>query len=215
VQFEERWSKIPPPQEEQHPLMGETPELVTARTYSSSHTAYEDAVIVNAACQEFIKRKLPGRARPDFGLLTLVNNIYLASHAKTNPWALAVIPHASIYGLKTLLEKRDELREQINRNMNRGRQGESPFLVAFHMQKVIDCFLRYYGWEPGPFLSAEAASRGYESASFIISVRSHLQPSSGDGWEQTSEINAALEWVLGALFKYWDEIGLDRPRFLS
>lgn len=117
--------------------------------------------------------------------------------------------------LKILLEKREDLLERLNKCMNQGRHGESPVLVVQHMQGVIDCFLNTYGWESGSILSAEAINRGYEGHPFGIVVNAFVASRPGEGWESKSEIEVALAWVLWALFKYAEQIGLDKPRFLS
>jgi hypothetical protein len=183
--------------------------------YSDEHSAYDDCIVVNAADQEYKTRVLPGKPKPDFGLFKLAIDIYDASHAKSNYWALAGIPYASINMLKILLEKREDLLKKLNKCMNQGRHGESPVVVVHHMQGVIDCFLNYYAWESGSILRAEAINRGYESHPFGIVVNTYVAPSPGDGWENKSEIDVALAWVLSALFKYAEQIGLDKPRFLS
>ncbi len=194
---------------------GGTTTNVHVFAYSDDHYAYDDCIVVNAAVQVYQARILPGKPKPDFGLFKLATDIYNASYSKSNYWAMVGIPYASIHMLKILFEKREDLLEQLNKCMNQGRHGESPILVVHHMQGVIDCFLNYYAWESGSILKAEAINRGYEGHPFGVVVNAFVAPPRGDGWENKSEIEVALAWVLSALFKYAEQIGLDKPRFLS
>jgi hypothetical protein len=210
----ERWANLSIPTEEMNTDSG-TRTAMPVFAYVDRQSAYDDCIVVNAANQEFQVRVLPGKPKPDFGLFKLVCDIYNGSHAKSNYWAFAGIPYASIHMLKVLFEKREDLLERLNQRMNQGRHGESPLLVVQHMQNVIDCFLNYYAWESGSILSAEAINRGYEGHPFGVVVNALVAPHPGDGWENKSEVDVALAWVLSALFKYAEQIGLDKPRFLS
>jgi hypothetical protein len=210
----ERWVNLSAPTRETD-TDGGTRTGVPVFAYGDKQSAYDDCIVVNAANQEFQVRVFPGKPKPDFGIFKLACDIYKASHATSNYWAFAGIPYASIHMLKILFEKREDLLERLNNCMNQGRHGESPLLVVQHMQNVIDCFLNYYAWESGSILSAEAINRGYEGHSFGVVVNALVAPNPGDGWENKSEVNVALAWVLSALFKYAEQIGLDKPRFLS
>lgn len=210
----DRWANLSVPSGESGSDTG-TRTGVPVFAYSDSQSAYDDCIVVNAANQEYQARVFPGTPKPDFGLFKLACDIYSASHSKSNYWAMAGIPYASIHMLKILFEKREDLLERLNKCMNQGRHGESPVLVVQHMQGVIDCFLNTYGWESGSILSAEAINRGYEGHPFGVVVNAFVAARPGEGWESKSEIEVALAWVLWALFKYAEQIGLDIPRFLS
>jgi hypothetical protein len=210
----DRWENLSVPTGESGTEAG-SKSNVPVFAYSDRHSAYDDCIVLNAADQEFQARVFPSKPKPDFGLFKMAIDIYNASHSKSNYWAQAGIPHASIHMLKILLEKREDLLEKLNKWMNQGRHGESPVLVVQHMQGVIDCFLNYYAWESGNILRAEAVNRGYEGHPFGVVVNALVAPHPGDGWENKSEVDIALAWVLSALFKYAEQIGLDKPRFLS
>jgi hypothetical protein len=210
----ERWVNLSVPTRETD-TGGGTRTGVPVFAYGDEQSAYDDCIVVNAANQEYQARVFPGKPEPDFGIFKLACDIYKASHATSNYWAFAGIPYASIHMLKVLFEKREDLLERLNNCMNQGRHGESPLLVVQHMQNVIDSFLNYYAWESGSILSAEAINRGYEGHPFGVVVNAYVAPHPGDGWENKSEVNVALAWVLSALFKYAEQIGLDKPRFLS
>jgi hypothetical protein len=210
----DRWVNLSVPLLESDASDGAS-NAVPVFAYNDGHSAYDDCIVVNAANQEYQANVFPGKPKPDFGLFKLACDIYNASFSKSNYWAMAGIPYASIHMLKILFEKRVDLLERLNKCMNQGRHGESPVLVVQHMQGVIDCFLNFYAWESGNILKAEAVNRGYEGHPFGVVVNAFVAPHPGDGWENKSEIDVALAWVLSALFKYAEQIGLDKPRFLS
>ncbi len=185
--------------------------------YDQTHSAYDDVIVVNAAAQDYKANILSTKPSPDFGVFTLVYDIYNASHSAENYLAFGAIPHTSIHMLRVLMEKRADLVEKLNRGMNCGRKSEGQALVVYHMQGVIDTFLNYYQWESGEVLRAEAVANNREwngIGPFGILVKARVAPSPGDVWGNSSEIDVALAWVLWALFKYSEQIGLDRPKFL-
>ena len=210
----ERWANLSVPTQETS-YAGGTGTALPVFAYSDEQSAYDDCIVVNAAGQAYQANVFPEKPEPDFGLFKLACDIYNASFAKSNYWAHAGIPYTSIHMLKVLLEKREDLLEKLNQCMNQGRHGESPLLVVQHMQGVIDCFLNYYAWESDSILRAEAINRGNEGQPFGVVVNAFVAPQPGDGWENNSEVGIALAWVLLALFKYSEQIGLDKPRFLS
>ena len=79
------------------------------------------------------------------------------------------------------------------------------------MQRVIDTFLAYYGWKSNVYLSAKAVLAEGAAEPFQISV-STIGFFLGDVDESRRKTDA-LEWVLTALFRYAEDLGLGRPRF--
>jgi hypothetical protein len=106
----ERWVNLSVPIEETD-SDGGTRTGVPVFAYDDEQSAYDDCIVVNAANQEYQVRVFPEKPEPDFGLFKLACDIYNASHAKSNYWAFAGIPHASIHMLKVLFEKREDLLE--------------------------------------------------------------------------------------------------------
>jgi hypothetical protein len=81
------------------------------------------------------------------------------------------------------------------------------------MQKVINCFLAYHGWQSGRSLKVNAVSNGWGGpGDFGVAAEIHLKFGDYHDWEE-SAVYRALEWVLWALFEYSDEIGIGRPEF--
>jgi hypothetical protein len=123
-------------------------------------------------------------------------------------------PNHSLSLLKDYFAMHPELRRRLRVSMhqNISKWSWNSRTILHRMQRVLDTFLAYYGWRSNIFLSVRAVY-GDDSGSepFKISVSSV-----GFFWGKYDESRrklAALEWVLMALFRYADELGLGRPKF--
>jgi hypothetical protein len=176
----------------------------------------EDLVLISAMHQALQEDPdTTGKLNIDLYFLDVMLNIYDASHSDDPKSSLLwKPPNHSLSLLKDYFAMHPELRKRLRISMhqNISKWSWNSRTILHRMQRVLDTFLAYYGWRSNIFLSVRAVY-GDDSGSepFKVSVSSV-----GFFWGKYDESRrklAALEWVLMALFRYADELGLGRPKF--
>jgi len=176
----------------------------------------EDLVLLSAMHQTLQEDPDASEGRRiDVDFMDVMYKIYTASHPeeRSSPlWRMP--PHDSLSLLKNYLELHPELKRRLRVNMhqNVSKWSWNSRTILHRMQRVIDVFLAYYGWRSTFVLSVRAVY-GDDSGSEPFKV--HVG-SVGFYWGRPFESRQmldALEWVLMALFRYADELGLGRPKF--
>ncbi|MBN1934386.1 MAG: hypothetical protein JW934_06960 [Anaerolineae bacterium] len=194
------------------------PEQIKRRTPA------EDRLILQAYWHHVLEHG-PEAPDADPAFFEIMKVIYLASNDPEAPaFEIACHPYASLYLLRKYLEMHPMLRAAISKALARG--GSSlrltTSLVQHRMQVVIDLFLRYHGWQSSWSFRVAAAMiwhEEYHSNSFGVSVHIHPAVLTGNrmpivpGREEIELAERALAWVLLALFKYSQDIGLKQPVF--
>jgi len=175
------------------------------------------------AYQRLFEAELAGRTvRPALHFLRLVQIIYAASHVTDDPLAQVAVPQASLWQLRRLLESHPRWRQALIRGLQevyRARYGSVSFLQDRMTALIWDVFLRHQGFAPGPPLRARVAfpeRGGWESRLHVeVSIAKVLLAGGEDEAitdEEQREAEAALKWVLEALFCYTRELGLVETR---
>jgi hypothetical protein len=151
----------------------------------------------------------------DLYFLEVMLKIYEASHPDDlKSRLLWKPPHYSLSLLKDYFDLHPELRTRLRASMhqNISKWSWNSRTILHRMQRVIDTFLAYYGWKSNTFLSVRAVY-GDDSGSEPFKVSVSSVGFFWGGYEESRRKLAALEWVLMALFRYADELGLGRPKF--
>jgi hypothetical protein len=188
-------------------------EIGPVSSYELNHSAAKDNIVLKALLQEYNENIIPNLPQPDFGMFDVIYTIYSASNSA---YAYSSeLPHESIYLLKRYLEIHPTLIDNLRRTLHQGKGHIrwNHLTIVHRMQKVINCFLAYHGWQSGRSLKVNAVSDGWSgSGNFGAKVDIRLKFGDYHEWEEFT-IYKACEWVLWALFEYSDEIGIGRPEF--
>jgi hypothetical protein len=188
-------------------------EIGPVSPYELNHSAARDNIVLKALLQEYNENIIPNLLQPDFGMFDVIYTIYMASNSTyANS---SELPHESVYLLKRYLEMHPTLIDNLRRTLNQGKGHIrwNHMTIVHRMQKVINCFLAYHGWQSGRSLKVKAVSDGWSGpGDFGMAAEIHLKFGDYHDWQE-SVVYRALEWVLWALFEYGDEIGLGRPEF--
>jgi hypothetical protein len=150
----------------------------------------------------------------DLDFMDVMLKIYEASHPedRQNPWRW-MPPYGSLSLLKDYFDLHPILRRRLHASLhhNTSKWSWNSRTILHRMQRVIDTFLAYYGWKSNVYLSAKAVLAEGAAEPFQVSVGTI-----GFFWGEPDESRIktdALEWVLTALFRYAEDLGLGRPRF--
>jgi hypothetical protein len=177
-----------------------------------------DTVLVRAY-QRLFEAEMQDRAvRPALHFLHLVQVIYASSHATDDPVAQVAVPHVSLWQLRQWLESHPRLRKDLIRGLREVRRARSSGvrLLQDRMTALIwDVFLRHQGFAPGTPLQVRVAmpqSGSWESRLHVeVSIAPALLFALEEVvvQEEVQRAEAALKWVLEALFCYSRELGLE------
>ena len=182
-----------------------------------------DRVVLSALWQEFQKNTKDVILDPNPGFFELLGLIYAASHHESNSAIKnAAYPKASIYLLKAYLDMHPELRNLLNKTIQRG-QGTmrwSQATIVYRVQSVIRNFLSYHGFGDNGALLARAYVRTWNHGPgpiFDIQVRirnprllineDEEDPILPDD-ETVAYYETALQWVLNAFIIYAERLAL-------
>ncbi|MBN2005201.1 MAG: hypothetical protein JXA21_17720 [Anaerolineae bacterium] len=229
----ERWELIG------EPVPGPTPPARTAITLARPQalpaplvrrTVAEDHLILLAYWQYMLDHAAElgitdATPQADPAFFTVMQVIYAASHDfAATPWQVAQHPRASLYLLHKYLDMHPHLRALLSKALTRGSGSLRWSLptILHRMQTVIDGFLRYHGLRNCSTLDARPmAPQLAEDGNHQFGVWVTLNPeillgdASGVVPDQaaTAQAEAALAWVLYALFAYGADLGLKRAGF--
>jgi len=163
--------------------------------------------------------------RPDPAFFELTQVVYAASHpANPTPLQEAAHPYASLYLLRKYLQMHPRLRQGLSKAMVRASHSMrwNITTIEHRMQVVIDVFLRYHGYRFSSALRAYPCSswgRNAGPGDFGVSVGLHRELLMEEGYgvvpdrEQVQEAEAALAWVLWALFAHSEYLQVKSPPF--
>ena len=176
----------------------------------------EDLVLLSAVHQTLQEDpQAAGKSAIDMNFLDVMLKIYDASHPK-NRWSplWRKPPNDSLFLLKSYFELHPELKRRlrVSIHQNTSKWSWSSRTILHRMQRVIDVFLAYYGWRSTYVLSVSAVY-GDNSGSEPFKVKVETIGFFWGDFDESSRKLEALEWVLMALFRYADELGLGRPKF--
>ena len=150
----------------------------------------------------------------DLDFMDVIVKIYEVSHPEDHqsPWRW-MPPYGSLSLLKDYFDLHPVLRKRLHASLhqNTSKWSWNSRTILHRMQRVIDTFLAYYGWKSNVYLSAKAVLAEGAAEPFQISVTT-IGFFLGDVDESRRKTDA-LEWVLTALFRYAEDLGLGRPRF--
>ena len=141
--------------------------------------------------------------------------------SEDSPW----MPQASITMLREYLAMRPDLRQQLNKIIAQGEYSMrwNTGNILHRMQVVIDEFLAYFDLRSGGMLRAYPVPPSYDGCgprtfNVVVEIRDTAFLLGGDDLvepdnEAVSMARKALSWVLEALFKYPEKIGVRRQVF--
>lgn len=232
----QRWTDLTPAQTEQPMLPAEkrsaastqlAPKLPSSLRRYSTH---ESALVLNALwlafCEGTAVPTTNAKAQqPDPALFEVAGIIYAAAHDKhLTSLERAGFPHAALYLLKQYFRLRPTLFELLKEEIVRGAQAVrwNSIAITHRMQIVCEKFLRYHGFsDSGPLLvralSADWMANEPQHFKVRVDIREPEILLVGDGVvpnrSMVTAAEAALSWLLTALFTYAEDLDLPRPPF--
>ena len=232
----QRWTDLTPTQTEPLALPANkkpssstqlAPKLPSSLRRYSTH---ESALVLNALWLAFcegttIPTTNTKTQQPDPALFEVAGIIYAAAHDKhLTPLERAGFPHAALYLLKQYFRLRPALFELLKKEIYRGAQAVrwNSIAITHRMQIVCEKFLRYHGFsDSGPLLvralSADWMANEPQHFKVRVDIREPEILLVGDGVvanrSMVTAAEAALSWLLTALFTYAEDLDLPRPPF--
>jgi len=195
---------------------GLEPRTVSKVGTRITRNSREDLVLLSAMHQALQEDPdTAGKPAVDMDFLDVMVKIYAASHPKEYGSPLwRKPPNDSLFLLRSYFDLHPDLRRQLRVSMhqNTSKWSWSSRTILHRMQRVIDVFLAYYGWRSTFVLSVRAVNEN-DASSEPFKVKVEKLGSFWGAYEESSRKTEALEWVLMALFRYADELGLGRPKF--
>lgn len=190
-----------------------------------TRTAREDYLVLKALLREGQAARPGPATRPDPDFFKVMRLIYSASHApERSALEQAAIPYESLDLLREYLFIHPGLVAALNHNINKGGGMRwMPTTIAYRLQTIINRFLEYHGFKSeGPLeVSAEMGdnfkhpSRKFDVLVRIKALRLLYNPE--DEFPPTHadviRSEAALTWVLRALFEYPHHMGINESGF--
>ncbi len=192
------------------------------------YTTHESALLLNALWQNFLDvaaEPIGQFPRPDVALFEVAGIIYAASHDRfLSPLERAAYPRASLYLFDQYLRLHAPLRELLSHQIPRGAQviRWNTIAITHRMQVVCARFLQYHGFsDRGPLLvratSADYAAQEPQCFQVRVTIQEPELLLLGDGVlpdrQMVRTAEAALAWVLTALFLYAEDLGLPQLPF--
>ncbi len=193
-----------------------------------TYTSHESALILQALWLSFQESgSAPHRARqqPDGGLFEVAGIIYAAARGShLTPLERAAYPHAALYLLRQYLRLEPALYKLLQAEIPRGAQAIrwNSIAIAHRMQVVSGKFLKYHGFGDDNALLVRALSADWalpEPQHFQVRVTLR-EPEAlmlDDGLVPDRALvqvaEAALGWVLTALFAHSEALDLPRAPF--
>ena len=171
----------------------------------------QSAALLRALDQKFSQSLPPQMKYLDFGLFSVVREIYYGSHGKgKNTYDdVAGVPIVSIHKLRKYLNDDPKLMAILRRRMHSGRIAWTQVNILHRMGIVIRSFLAYHGWRPSKVLNIYPVIEN--GRSYTVKVEIGQLPASEQPYY--FELENAFAWVMFALFEYAEDIGLGRPVF--
>ena len=190
-------------------------ETKTQAGLRSKRSLEQDAILLRALAEDYCKKTAEDSYKLDFGMLSVVSEIYDASHGKGHRSyrEISGMPMASIHLLGEYLNFHPALRTRLRQSMhyNRNHAVWTQGNILHRMRLVINTFLSYHGWRSSNLIKMYPTIDGDGRGTYTIRVEVLEDPKIPA--IPSYQIESALTWVLLALFEYASDIGIGRPEF--
>lgn len=190
----------------------------------ASYSRKDDLLVLEALSQWFEENsseKQSCYALPEKHFFEIIELIYLSSHQPNQSQReKAAFPYASLFLLKRYFLFHPDLKELLKRTIDwSGRSFRlSPTTILCMLQREIDIFLNYHGWNNrNQLIAYPVVVSWYEEGpkDFGVKVKISLEEifwrESGSIIPTVNEIHLMenmLAWVLWAIFTYKEKIGI-------
>ena len=191
---------------------------VTPSAARSQRPMEQDAALLQALGQRLHKTLANTNSlEVDMGFISVIEEIYGGSFGEEHRDfdSFAAPPKVSIGLLKKYLQMKPDLKKELYACMHYYRSGKvwTQINVMHQMGVVIRTFLNYHNWAVSGYLEAYPTIDSELRNAYLVKVEFMAFPDSVEYSNRRQNMEAALTWVLTALFEHGNRIGLKRPEF--